>query len=155
LKWASPRNTGTSATSSKAISQGAKTRRPAAKLATVTISWACPISCDIRVRRPLVCRRARSSWSWNSASSKSSRSRVAACSIKLTLEALVTRSDKRLSTNSTTRPRISDRTASTSSARISTPSQLSRPLASQSSKVAGRPGICTRCTTSSMISLPI
>ena len=52
------------------------------------MSCAWPNSWLISVIRPLVCRRARSSWSWNSASSKSSRSSVAACSIRRMLVAL-------------------------------------------------------------------
>ena len=147
-------NTGTSATSSSTISQGAKAIRPAAKLSTVTMSCSWPNIWVISVTRPVVCRRARSSWSWNSASSKSSRSSVRACSIRLTLDSLVRRSDSRLSTSITTLPIMSARMASANSTVINTVMRSNRPLASHADSVVGWSGICASLTTSSMISLP-
>ncbi len=118
------------------------------------MSWAWPNSCPISDMRPLACMRARSIRSWKAASSKSARSRVAACSISLTLASLLTRSERSPSTSDTIRPRRSEATAKANSASSSASSRSSRPEPSHPVSPAGRSVKWVRCTTSSMMSLP-
>ena len=122
---------------------------PAAKPARVTLSCARPNSWLISPVRPLACRRARSSWSWMSLSSKSCRSSVAAWCISRRLVASLNRSDSSESTRVTPRPSASASSASTSSAA----SKAARRLPSMS--VQGRKGAgwAPSRTTSSMMSL--
>ncbi|MET4664081.1 hypothetical protein ABIC17_000981 [Sphingomonas sp. PvP056] len=118
------------------------------------MSWAWLNNCPISDMRPLPCMRARSMRSWKAASSKSARSRVAACSINRTLASLLTRSDRSPSTSNTIRPRRSDATAKANSASSSASSRSSRPEPSHPMSPAGRAVRWVRCTTSSMMSLP-
>ena len=104
------------------------------------MSCAWPRSCDSRPLRPEACRRARSSWSCTSLSSKSSRSRVAACSMSRMLAVFAKRSPSSDSRSETRRPTTSESTARASSRPRKVRSGRRCPLASQPAEV----GRCSR-----------
>ena len=79
-------------------------------------SCACEKSWLMSAIRPLACRRARSSLSCDSLSSKSCRSSVAACSMRRTLVLMLKRSASSPSMSDVTRPSTSLATASPNSA---------------------------------------
>ena len=91
--------------------------------------------------RPAACRRARSSLSCSSLSSKSSRSSVAACSISRRLVALLNRSDSSESSSDTARPSTSETTASAELEREQ-PQRCDR--ASRSRAIAARSSVAVR-----------